>query len=176
MTEKYVITSTSSTLKCYLCGATSKDFNDIDKILKREVNERNLRFGVSTLHAWIRLFECLLHLSYKLSLKKWQARTENEKKLVSQRKTEIQKGFKSELGLIVDRPKSGYGSTNNENTARRFFENSAISVLITGLNERIIKRFHIILQTISSGYDINVNNYKEYALETADDGTEDICI
>jgi len=122
---------------------------------------------MSTLHAWIRLFECLLHLSYKLSLKKWQARTENEKKLVSQRKTEIKKGFKSELGLIVDRPKPGYGSTNDGNTARRFFENSAISTLITGLNERIIKRFHIILQTISCGYDINVNNYKEYALETA---------
>ncbi|XP_071581303.1 uncharacterized protein [Temnothorax nylanderi] len=161
------VTSTPSTLRCYLCGATSKDFNNIDKILTRDVEETNLCFGMSTLHAWIRLFECLLHLSYKLSLKKWQARTKDEKELISQRKADIQKGFRSELGLIVDRPTPGYGSTNDGTTARCFFKNSAITALITGLNEEIIKRFHIILQAISSGHDIDVDNYKKYALETA---------
>jgi hypothetical protein len=28
--------------------------------------------------AWIRFFECCLHLSYKLGIKKWQARTTEE--------------------------------------------------------------------------------------------------
>lgn len=64
------ITGTKSSQRCYLCGATSKDFNDISKILKKPVLEENLKFGLSTLHAWIRFFECVLHLSYKLVIKK----------------------------------------------------------------------------------------------------------
>ncbi|EFN82709.1 hypothetical protein EAI_00063, partial [Harpegnathos saltator] len=53
------------------------------------------------------------------------------------------------------------------NTTRRFFENSTLSSSITGVDEELIKRFHVILQTISSGYDINVNAFQIYALETA---------
>lgn len=59
------LTSTKSAQRCYLCGATSKDFNDIDALLQRKVNEENFKFGLSTLHGWIRFFECCLHLSYK---------------------------------------------------------------------------------------------------------------
>lgn len=70
---------TSSTLKCFLCGATSKQFNLIDEMVKREVKTDNLSFWISVLHGWIHFFECLLHLSYKLSLKKWQARGDVEK-------------------------------------------------------------------------------------------------
>lgn len=80
------VSNTKSTLRCYLCGATSKDFNNIDVILQKEVNENNLRFGLSTLHAWIRFFECCLHLSYRLEIKKWQARTEEEKKMLKNAK------------------------------------------------------------------------------------------
>jgi len=75
------LTDTTSTLKCFLCGATSKQFNLIDEMVKREVKTDNLSFGISVLHGWIRFFECLLHLSYKLPLKKWQARGDVEKKL-----------------------------------------------------------------------------------------------
>jgi hypothetical protein len=64
------VTDTKSTLRCYLCGATSKDFNNINDILQKEITEINLRFGISLLHAWIRLFECCLHLSYRLKIKK----------------------------------------------------------------------------------------------------------
>lgn len=60
------VSGTKSTLRCYLCGGTSKNFNNIDEILQKKVTETNLRFGISTLHAWIRLFECCLHLSYRL--------------------------------------------------------------------------------------------------------------
>lgn len=160
-------TSTSSAQRCYLCGCTSKEFNNLEKIRTKEVNEENLKFGMSTLHAWIRFFECILHLSYKLDVKKWQARSEDDKKLVNDRKAVVQKSFKSEMGLIVDRPKPGYGSTNDGNTARRFFENYELTSMITGVKEELIKRFYVILQVICSGYDINVNNFEEYALETA---------
>lgn len=161
------VTSTSSALRCNLCGATSKDFNNIDKILQLPLIESHLNYGMSTLHAWIRMFECLLHISYKLPLKKWQARSESEKASVKQRKTMIQEGLRSSLGLVVDRPKPGYGSSNDGNTARRFFENSPKVSLITGINERLMERFHAIVQVISSGRNIEVEKYKEYAVQTA---------
>lgn len=58
--------------------------------------------------------------------------SEEDKKMIHDRKRIIQKAFSSKLGLIVDRPKHGYGSTNDGNTARRFFENSTVSASITG--------------------------------------------
>lgn len=80
------VSSTTSTQRCYLCDATSKDFNDIDKVLQLKVKDENLRLGLSTLHASIRMFECLLHLSYKLTVKKRQVRSTDEKDIVAQRK------------------------------------------------------------------------------------------
>ncbi|XP_071635291.1 uncharacterized protein [Temnothorax longispinosus] len=167
MIDGNALTSNSSTQRCYLCQATSKDFNKIDLILSKPINEKSFEFDLSSLHAWIRCFECCLHLSYKLEIKKWQARQDHEKKSVQTRKENIQKGFKKELGLIVDKPKPGYGSTNDGNTARRFFENSRISAAITGVEENIIHRFYIILQVISSGHIINQERFKQYTLETA---------
>lgn len=133
--------STSSSQRCYLCGATAKNFNDIETMCQRKVNESYLGFGLSTLHAWIRMFECLLHLAYRLNIKKWQIREHTDKKVVNENKTKIQEEFRKRLGLIIDKPKPGYGSTNDGNTARRFFENSSISAEITGVHEDLIKRF-----------------------------------
>lgn len=64
-------------MRCYTHGQTSKDFN---KIQKGTVKSENLKFGLSVLHARIRFFESLLHIAYKEPLKKWQARTPEEKK------------------------------------------------------------------------------------------------
>lgn len=161
------ITGNSSTQRCYLCQATSKQFNDIDTILKLKVNEDHLQFGMSTLHAWIRFFECCLHVAYKIDIKKWHAHTPEEKKQTETVKKSIQMKFRLQLGLLVDKPKPGFGSTNDGNTARRFFENAAISAAITGLNEDLIKQFHIILQVISCGHEINLINFQAYCLETA---------
>lgn len=58
---------TKPTMRCYICGATSKEFNDLTK--KRDVKEESLKFGLSIPHARIRFFEIILHLSYKLPLK-----------------------------------------------------------------------------------------------------------
>lgn len=162
-----VVSSTKSAQRCYLCGATSKDFNAIDAVLERKVDETNLKFGLSTLHMWIRCFEYCIHLSYKLDINKWQARSTEEQKIVEERKRIIQGGFKSQLGLNIDRPKPGYGSSNDGNTARRFFENSKVSAAITGVKEEVIKRFYVILQVISCGHKINCEIFEQYAIETA---------
>lgn len=161
------LTDTTSTLKCYLCGLTSKHFNDIEKCLTTNVPDSMLTFGLSVLHTWIRFFECLIHLAYKLPLKKWQARGTEDKKLVETRKRTIQSQLKSQLGLIVDKPKPGYGSSNDGNTARRFFENAEMVSAITEVDINIIKRFRTILKAVASGYNINIDKFKTYTLETA---------
>lgn len=161
------LTETTSAMRCYLCRSTSKDFNDIDKILKQPIIEDHLKFGLSTLHCWIRCFEFLLHLSYKLGICKWQARTEEEKKSVNGRKEHIQIGFKKSLGLNVDKPKAGSGTTNDGNTARRFFEEYQKSSAITGVDADIIHHFYNILQTISCGYAICTHSFRQYALQLA---------
>lgn len=99
------ISSVTSAQRCYLCKATIKDFNNLDKILKLPVDENSLQFGQLSLHTWIRFFETLLHLSYKLGTKNCQARKEDDKINVEKRKKAIQSLFKSELSLIVDKPK-----------------------------------------------------------------------
>lgn len=51
------ITSTASAQTCYVCGATPKEMNDLEKVSKRIVDEKSLQFALSPLHAWIRSFE-----------------------------------------------------------------------------------------------------------------------
>ena len=87
--------------------------------------------------------------------------------MVDTRKKIIQKGFSSKLGLIVDRPKPGYGNTNDGNTARRFFENSKTSALTRSLDLDLIERFHVILEVISSGHEISTDKFHNYTLTTA---------
>lgn len=49
-------------------------------------------------------------------------RGEVDKIKMKLRKEEVQRHFKTEMGLIVDNPKQGgSGSSNDGNTARRFF-------------------------------------------------------
>jgi hypothetical protein len=115
----------------------------------------------------IRFFESLLHLSYKLPIQKWQARSDEDKKVVSEKEQIIQKSFKEEMGLLVDIPKAGFGNTNDGNTSRRFFAEPEVSARITGLDVTLIRRFKVIIETISSGFSINLEKFSSYLTETA---------
>lgn len=99
------ITDNKSTQRCYVCDLTSKVFNNIEKCLQVNVKKETFEFGLSILHAWIRLMECLLHLSYKIGIKKYQAREQKEKDIVAKRKEQIQTEVKNVLSLWVDKPK-----------------------------------------------------------------------
>ena len=48
-------TNTTSTMRCYICGQSSKDFNDLNK--KTTESRETLKFGLSILHARIRFFD-----------------------------------------------------------------------------------------------------------------------
>ncbi|GBN51870.1 hypothetical protein AVEN_201368-1 [Araneus ventricosus] len=104
-----------STQPCYLCGDKPSEMNDERIIKQKTVNRNLLSLGLSTLHTWIRFFECVLHLSYRLEIKSWQARGAKNKNNVAGKKKKTK--FKSELGLLVDMPKQQTGNTNVGDTA-----------------------------------------------------------
>ncbi|XP_046384825.1 uncharacterized protein LOC124155152 [Ischnura elegans] len=123
----------TSCMRCYLCGARISEMNNLNKIKKMKVDESKFSFGLSILHCYIRFFECLLHISYRLDIKMWKVKSADGSKIAMERRKKIvQNGFRSRMGLIVDLPKPGFGTTNDGNTARRFFANPALSAEISG--------------------------------------------
>ncbi|CAH0402733.1 unnamed protein product [Chilo suppressalis] len=81
---------------------------------------------------------------------KWSCRGEDKQKL-NEKKKQIQEDFKSECGLLIHVVQQGAGTTNDGNTARRFFSNADTSARITCLDKDLIERFHVVLQAIASG-------------------------
>lgn len=160
------ISETTSTQKCYLCDASSKMFNNIDAMIDRDVRTEYLGLGISVLHGWIRMMECLLHIAYKLPIKKWQARGD-DKKIVADTKRQIQKEFREKCGLIVDKPKPGFGNSNDGNTARRFFQNPEVSAEITKLDLELIRKLHTIMIVIASSLEIDIDKFQAFAHDTA---------
>lgn len=159
--------SDTSAMKCYICNATISQLNEIKSLRKRPVQPEMYRFGLSVLHAYIRFFECILHISYRLELKTWKV-PKTHKTELEQRKQLIQNAFRQRMGLIVDVPKQGFGTSNDGNTARKFFADPTLAAEITGVDEELIRRFGVILKTINSGYEIKYAEFDKYCLETAE--------
>lgn len=76
----------SSAQKCYICGASPKEMNTPSIFLNKPPNCQNYSYGLSTLYAYIRFLECILHIAYRLDIKKWQARSQEEQERVKGRK------------------------------------------------------------------------------------------
>lgn len=70
------------------------------------------------MHAWIRCYKCLLHISYNLDFKKWSAMSTEHKELKLSKKKIIQQRFKNEMSLNVDIVKQGIGTTNDGNSCQ----------------------------------------------------------
>lgn len=96
---------------CNICQATPKQMNDKQAIARLEPNQNALKFGLSALHAYIRCFECILHISYRLQIKRWDMRGETNRKKCQTKKERVQTECWQKLGLLVDFPKDG-GSGN----------------------------------------------------------------
>ena len=92
-----------------------------------------------------------LNPCYKIPIKKWQARTEEDKKIVAETKQKVQNVFKDELGLLVDIPKAGFGNINDGNTSGRFFGDPLTASRITGVDINLIKKCNVILEAIQVG-------------------------
>ena len=73
------------------------------------------------------------------------------------------------MSLLIDVPISVSGNTNNGNTARRFFRQPQLTSSITGVDKGISSRFHIILTTLSCGYNVNVEAFEAYTKQNAEE-------
>lgn len=56
----------SSTESCNICDALPTEMNDLDLINSKVCKEENYCYGISSLHCWIRFFECIIHIAYKI--------------------------------------------------------------------------------------------------------------
>ncbi|XP_026828955.1 uncharacterized protein LOC109611090 [Ooceraea biroi] len=146
------LTDTKSMQTCPICHATPKQFNDLSNKMNGLFlpDPNSLQYGISPLHAWIRFFECCLHISYRVTIKKWQIRSDEDKLEFTKRKKHVQDLLWKKLSLKVDVPMSGgSGTSNNGNVARRAFEDADLFAHCLGLDSELIRKFKIILIALS---------------------------
>ena len=156
-----VATGTASSQRCSMCGLTLRSFNDLATVAAQPV--RNLQYGLSTLHCWLRCFDCLLHLSYRLP------QEDDSKEHRQQRKAEVQHAFRSRMGLRVDEPRAGgSGNSNDGNTARRAFRSSADFATCTGVDQELIDRVGTVLQAVSSPHRLDIDALSAYCCQMAE--------
>lgn len=160
------ISGTSSMAVCFICGAKPTEMNNLDALLLRPNSDESLKFGISPLHARIKFMECILHIAYRLSFKKWRT-TKETKEEMEANKAVIQQNMKVVMGLNVDVVKQGMGTSNDGNMARRFFQNPYKTADITGVKEELIHRFKIVLATINCSSAIDTAKFHVYCMDTA---------
>lgn len=165
--KTFSVISGSSSQTCGICKATPKNMNDLNLVKSLSINENLFEYGLSSLHAWIRFFDCVLHIAYRIPIQKWQARGV-DKDVVDENKRIIQQKLREEIHLLVDIPIATAGSTNNKNTARRFFKQPNLAARITGVSYNLIHRFSEVLRTLACCHEINSVAFRSYALQTAE--------
>lgn len=163
----HAITNTPSMMVCEICGVKPREVNNIDAVLTRPIEQETSSCGISPLHTLMRCMENFLKIAYRLDIKEWQARGLEKQTIVRQRKEEIQKKFRTQMGLVIDFPDPKGGTSNDGNTARRFFENHEISASILGLDADLLFRVSALLRALMSGIRINGEAFSTFALQTA---------
>jgi len=66
------IVGNAATQRCPNCLKTMKQFSNVDDSFK--IIQDSIQYGLGLLHAEVKCFENLLHLSYKLDVKTWTVR------------------------------------------------------------------------------------------------------
>ena len=161
------LTDTSSQ-SCSMCGARPSMFNDLEAVSARPVS--NTSYGLSILHTWIRVFEAVLHIAYRLCLQQptHQVRKPDDKQTVQITKADVQRRLQAALGLRVDEPRSGgSGNSNDGNTARRAFKSPKDFAACTGVSEDLVRRLLIILEAVSCVEPLSAPALEAFCMETA---------
>lgn len=126
--------------------------NDLNKVKSLPVKTNMYEYGLSTLHAWIRM-----HITYRIQNtdKKWQIR-DLDKIVVQRNKLDIQEKLRKNVSLLVDIPHPG-----------RFFQQPKLASDLTGVSEELITRFGVILRTMACEYKVNTEAFETYCWQTA---------
>lgn len=126
------------------------------------------KYVMSLNHAWWVCFECLIHVASFVPQESWAGRSDINARM-AQRKVDIQKAFKKELGLIVDKTsKYGQVSKNDAMQISRAFHHEEEFSRLCGIDRTLIHRFNIILSTLVLSYEINSEEFDQYCRDTGD--------
>lgn len=87
-----------STESCNICDAKPLEMNNLELIKTKDCKQENYCYGISSLHCWIRFFECIIHIGYKEPIERRSAYSEEHKEMVRKKKLHIQKEFKEKKG------------------------------------------------------------------------------
>lgn len=91
-----------------------------------------------------------------------------QKQIYEDRKSAIQGAIRDQMGLLVDVVKQGHGSTNDGNTARKFFASPSKVAAITGLDEGLLIMLRAILAVVSSTRQVDQEKFVEYCSKAKD--------
>ena len=91
-------TVTNSSQCCSVCGSMPSQMNQLNIVGNLSLSPTGLKYGLSTLHAWIRSMECFLKVGYKAEMKKWALRSDADKEKVKAKKNLIQSRSEMKLG------------------------------------------------------------------------------
>lgn len=131
-----------------------------------ESNEDALHYGISPLHAWMRFFECLLHISYRMEIKKWKITKDLKAKYLDRKKLVTEKMYEA-FGVRVDQPRAGgAGTSTTGNVCRKAFSNPELLSKVLDIDEELIVRFRNILIVINCEDPINPKKMDDYCKET----------
>ncbi|GFY74231.1 hypothetical protein TNIN_172581 [Trichonephila inaurata madagascariensis] len=138
--------------------------DDLEALKTRQIVAGNVKLGISTLHYWIKGFESLPHLSYRLDIKKLSMRKAN-RLLVNARKKKVQRKFRhqSEIWwmLLALGPQMMTMLLENSSVA------PVIASSITEIGEIMIRKLPLVMITIACGHEIDSQKFKEFCLAPA---------
>ena len=166
---EHILTDTGSTQVCTLCGAKPSQMNNIDLVKSLKVKKDFLQFDLSPLHSRIRVFECILHISYRIEIKKWQIRSDEDKGKLKHRKKLVQENLRKSLNIIADVPRiGGSGTSNDGNSSRIAFRNYKTFSEATDVDVGLVRSLSTILELLSSSdRQINSEAFHQYCTSTA---------
>jgi hypothetical protein len=112
---------------------------NIAEVWDRPVLTQMLDYGCTPLHLWIRCMEYLFNMACRLPS---NCKISATSKDFLENKKALQVKFWASLNLRISEVKHGKGSTNNGNTARKFFkQDQDVTASILGVDRNIVCLF-----------------------------------
>ena len=164
-----ILTDTKSSQACPICGATHQKFINIKDFRCKQFTPKpkTLQYRISQLHSWIRIFECMLHISYRHGIEKWLVPDENRQVFI-ERKQEMLQRFWETMSLLVDKLKANSsGSTNDGNIARRAFSQPELFARSKNVDQSLIHNFKIILISLTCQQVLDLEKFETFCFDTA---------
>ena len=83
-----ILTNNKSTTSCSICDPFTppSKMNNIIEMITKKTHKQSCEYGLSPLHLLINVLGCILHISYRLTIKSRTVRGEKKKKILEERK------------------------------------------------------------------------------------------